>query len=118
MFVCRNRCSLEIKMNVFERKMNAIMLVLAAMCLMLPLTAQGQGVGTGQVGATAFVSDAEGRSYVAGAKVVLSGSATVEVETDPEGKCLFINVAPGTYSIQVQFPGLEGAEVVTVEAGK
>ncbi len=65
-----------------------------------------------------FVLDSEGRSVVAGAKVALSGPSTVEAESDQDGKCVFINVAPGTYKIQAQFPGLEAAEAVTVEAGK
>ena len=108
-----------IEMNVFNRKMNAVtMLALAAMYLMLPFAAQAQSAGMGRLEATAFVSDTQGRSYVAGAKVVLSGVTTLETETDMEGKCLFNNVASGTYSIRVQFPGLEAAEVVTVEAGK
>ena len=105
-------------MNVFQRKLNAIVLALGAMCLIVPLAAKAQSVATGRVEAVAFVLDTEGRSYVAGAKVVLSGATTLEAETDLEGKCLFNNVAPGTYSLQVQFPGLEAAETLTVEAGK
>ena len=105
-------------MNVFQRKLNAIVLALGAMCLIVPLAAKAQSVATGRVEAVAFVLDTEGRSYVAGAKVVLSGATTLEAETDLEGKCLFSNVAPGTYSLRVQFPGLEAAETVTVEAGK
>jgi len=104
-------------MNVVIRKANWILWVLLAMCLTLPFSLRAQSDGTGRVAATAFVLDSEGRSYVAGAKVVLTGPTTLEAETDLEGKYLFINVIPGTYSIQVQFPGLEAAESVTVKAG-
>ena len=101
-------------MNVFQQKPMAIVLALGMMCLIVPLAANAQTAGMGRVEVTAFVTDAEGRSYVAGAKVVLTGPATLEAETDLEGNCVFINVIPGTYSIQAQFPGLEAAENVAV----
>jgi len=105
-------------MKLFCRHLDHAVWALLAFFLIAPLTVIAQSSGTGRVEALAFVSDAEGRSYVAGAKVVLSGATTLEAETDMEGKCLFNNVVPGTYSIQVQFPGLEATEVVTVESGK
>jgi outer membrane receptor protein involved in Fe transport len=105
-------------MKLFCRKLDHVVWALLAFFLTAPLSLIAQSGGTGRLESTVFVLDSEGRSFVAGAKVVLSGPATLDAETDLEGKCLFINVAPGTYSIQVQFPGLEAAEVVTVEAGK
>lgn len=104
-------------MNYFSRKRNRILWTLLAMCLAIPLPLTAQSYGTGRVEATAFVMDSEGRSYVAGAKVVLTGPAALEAETDAEGKCTFINVTPGNYSMRVEFPGLEATQAVTVPAG-
>jgi outer membrane receptor protein involved in Fe transport len=105
-------------MKLFCRKLNHVVWALLAFFLTAPLSLIAQSGGTGRLESTVFVLDSEGRSFVAGAKVVLSGPSTLEAESDQEGKCVFVNVAPGTYSIQVQFPGLEAAETVTVEPGK
>ena len=115
----RNRSrSLATEMKLFCRKLDHVVWALLAFFLTAPLSLIAQSGGTGRLESTVFVLDSEGRSFVAGAKVVLSGPSTLEAESDQEGKCVFDNVAPGTYSIQVQFPGLEAAESVTVEAGK
>ena len=42
----------------------------------------------------------------------------METETDEGGKFEFLNVQPGTYTIEVTAPGLSGTQVVTVEMGK
>ena len=105
-------------MKLFGPNPNHILWALLALFLAVPLSVVAQVGGTGRVESTVFVLDSEGRSYVPGAKVVLSGPSTLEAESDQEGKCIFNDVPPGTYSIQVQFPGLEAAERVTVEAGK
>src|SRR6476469_5344043 len=116
----RNRSrSLATEMNLFCSKVDRVVWALAAFSfLTVPLCLIAQTSGTGRVEITAFVLDSEGRSSVAGAKVLLSGPNALQAESDQEGKCVLINVPPGTYSIQAQFPGLEAAETVTVEAGK
>ncbi len=71
----------------------------------------------GRLECTVYVEDAEGRSIVPGAKVVLSGANELTTETDAQGKCLFAKVPAGTYAIEVHFEGLEGAQFVTVTGG-
>ncbi|MBZ5656196.1 MAG: TonB-dependent receptor [Acidobacteriia bacterium] len=105
-------------MKLFCRKPDHVVWALLAFFLTAPISLIAQSGGTGRLESTVFVVDSEGRSFVPGAKIVLSGPSTLEAESDQEGKCVFTNVAPGTYSIQVQFPGLEAAETVAVEAGK
>jgi Carboxypeptidase regulatory-like domain len=72
----------------------------------------------GRVEGTVFVTDSQGPSYVPGTKVTLSGSASLQQETDSQGHYAFAEVPTGTYTIAVEFPGLEATESVTVEAGK
>ena len=115
----RNRSrSLVTEMNFFCSKVDRVVWALVAFFLIAPLSLMAQSSATGQLESTVFVLDSEGRSFVAGAKVLLSGPSTLEAESDREGKCVFNNVAPGIYSMQVQFPGLEATQVVTVAAGK
>jgi outer membrane receptor protein involved in Fe transport len=59
-----------------------------------------------------------GQSYIANAKVTLKGPAVMEAETDEGGKFEFLDVQPGTYTIEVTAPGLVATQVVTVEMGK
>ncbi len=75
-------------------------------------------VAISQVQGTAFVQDSMGQSYIANAKVTLKGQAVVEAETDEGGKFEFLDVQPGTYTIEVTAPGLVATQVVTVEMGK
>src|SRR5271157_1343014 len=96
-----------------------ILLSIVACLLVVPsATAQTTDVSTGQVDGTVFVVDTQGPSYVPGAKVTLSGAVSVERETDQEGRFSFPQVAPGTYTLTAQFPGLEITQSITVEAGK
>ena len=103
-------------MNVTCKKPKPIVWAVLAACLLVHLPVKAQSGGTSRVDAMVFVVDSEGRSYVAGAKVVLTGPATVEAETDAEGKCTFANVKPGTYSVQAQFDGLEGSDSLVVKS--
>ena len=54
---------------------------------------------------------------VPGAKVALTGSMNLETEADAEGKYSFSAVAPGTYTIQADFPGMHAEQAVTVTPG-
>ncbi len=103
-------------MNVTCHKPKRILWALLAVCLLVPQAVNAQSAGTGRLDAMVFVMDSEGRSYVAGAKVLLTGPTTVEAETDAEGKCTFVDVTPGNYSVEAQFPGLEGGDAIVVKA--
>jgi hypothetical protein len=70
---------------------------------------------SGRVEGTVFVTDSQGPSYVPGAKVTLSGSVSLQQETDSQGHYAFPEVPPGTYVIGAEFPGLELTQNVTVE---
>jgi hypothetical protein len=106
-------------MNIFSKKAAQVIWVLALVPLFLGSQVNAQNVSTpGRLTCTVFVVDSQGRSVVPGAKIVISGGpAKLTSETDPEGKCLLPAVPPGTYAIQAQFPGLEAAQFVTVNAG-
>jgi hypothetical protein len=86
--------------------------------LLFPVHLFGQiPANTGTVEGTVFVTDSGGPSMVPGAKVVLTGSSTLETEADAEGKCSFSAVAPGAYTIQADFPGMHAEQAVTVTSG-
>src|SRR5271165_7625429 len=114
--------SINITVMVVAARLSGVsrsMLPLIAACLILVSSATAQtDVSTGQVDGTVFVVDTQGPSYVPGAKVTLSGAVSVERETDQEGRFSFPQVAPGTYTLTAQFPGLEITQSITVEAGK
>ena len=103
-----------VEMNVI----NKVVLLLCVLILILISSATAQTTPKpGRVECTVFVVDSEGRSVVPGAKVALKGATELTGETDAEGKCVFERVPAGTYAIDVQFPGLEAAQFVTVNAG-
>ena len=88
-------------------------------CLILDCVASAQtGASTGRIDGTVFVVDLQGTSYIPGAKVRLSGAASLEQHTDEQGRFSFDKVAPGPYTIATQFPGLQAERSVTVEPGK
>jgi hypothetical protein len=87
-------------------------------CLILDSIATTQtGASTGRINGTVSVLDS-GSSYVPGAKVKLSGAASVEQQTDQEGRFSFDKVPPGTDTIAAEFPGLQAEQNITVEVGK
>jgi len=86
--------------------------------LLFPIHLFGQIPGnTGTVEGTVFVTDSGGPSMVPGAKVVLTGSSTLQTEADAEGKYSFSAVPPGAYTIQADFPGMHAEQAVTVTSG-
>ena len=90
-----------------------------SVCLSAAQLLAGQtSVATGKVQGTALVQDSMGQSYIANVKVTLKGPAVMETETDEGGKFAFLEVQPGTYTIEVTAPGLVATQVVTVEMGK
>ncbi len=90
-----------------------------SVCLSAAQLLAGQtSVATSQVQGTAFIQDSMGQSSIANAKVTLKGPAVMEAETDDGGKFEFLDVQPGTYTIEVTAPGLVATQVVTVEMGE
>ena len=74
----------------------------------------GEDSATARIEGTALVSSAHGQAYVAGAKVVASGPVRIETETNAEGKYAFLGMAPGMYTIEATFSGLEAVQTITV----
>jgi len=94
-------------------------LPLIAACLILISSSSGQtATTTGRVDGTVFVRDAEGPSYVPGAKITLSGAIHLELDADQQGRFTFPDIVPGAYTLTAQFPGLEATQNLAVEAGK
>lgn len=104
-------------MNVIARKAVLVLWVAIVLFFSSAPTKAQTVAKPGRVECTVFVVDSEGRSVVPGAKVVLKASAEFTAETDAEGKCVFAEVPAGTYAVDAQFPGLEAAQFVTVNAG-
>ncbi len=95
-----------------------VLLSIVACLIVVPSAAAQTDVSTGQVGGAVFVVDAQGPSYVPGARVTLSGAVSLEQQADQQGRFSFPEVAPGVYTLTAQFPGLEAAQSIAVEAGK
>jgi hypothetical protein len=74
----------------------------------------GEDSATARIEGTALVSSAHGQAYVAGAKVVASGPVRIETETNAEGRYAFLGMAPGMYTIEATFSGLEAVQTITV----
>lgn len=91
---------------------------LIAVFMVLPLFARGQSaVKPGTVEGTVSVVDSAVPSVLPGAKIVLRGSATIETETDANGKYSFSQVVPGDYTIAADFPGMHAERSVAVPPG-
>jgi TonB dependent receptor/Carboxypeptidase regulatory-like domain len=90
---------------------------LFAICFFVPAASGRQGTGSARVEGTVFVRDSAGnQSFVAGAKVTLTGPTNLEAETDGNGKYRFAAVTLGTYTVEAVFPGLNAVQTVRVEA--
>ncbi len=105
-------------MKLAVSKAMQVLRALIGVCLITSFAlAQQKPVATGRVEGTVYVVDSEGRSYVPGAKVVLSGPTELQRETDAEGKFVLADVPAGTYTLNAQFGSLEGTQTVAVKAG-
>jgi len=84
----------------------------------VPAASGRQGNTTSaKVEGTVFVRDSAGnQSFVAGAKVTLTGPTILEAETDGNGQYRFADVTLGTYTMEAVFPGLNAVQIVRVEA--
>ena len=81
------------------------------------VVAQG-GSKPGTIKGQVLVADSTGSAYVPGTTLVLNGPETFKAESDTNGAFSFPSVAPGTYVIQANAPGLEGQLSVTVDPGQ
>jgi hypothetical protein len=105
-------------MNNFSRGTNSSVWALLLLCFVSASFATPQTPARpGRVECTVFVEDSQGRSAVAGAKVVLKGPVELAAETDLQGACVFPEVAAGAYAVNVEFDGLEATQPATVNAG-
>jgi len=96
----------------------ALLKLIAICAICAPLVLAQITTKGGRVEGTVFVTDSQGPSYVPGAKVTLSGTASLQQETDSQGHYTFTDVAAGAYIITAEFPGLEATQSITVEAAK
>ena len=76
------------------------------------------GSKPGTIKGQVLVADSTGSAYVPGTTLVLNGPETFKAESDTNGAFSFPSVAPGTYVIQANAPGLEGQLSVTVDPGQ
>jgi len=104
-------------MNAFYRQPIHILWTLLVLFLLSPcrITAE-TGATFGRLECAVFVVDSQGKSVVAGAAILLSGPTEIEGKTNTQGKYVFPQVPPGTYTINIQFKGLEDSQSVIVGA--
>jgi Carboxypeptidase regulatory-like domain len=86
-------------------------------CCFVPGTLGSQAnTPSAKIEGTVFVRDSAGnQSFASGATVRLDGAATLEAETDANGKYAVAAVPFGTYTVEVALPGLKALRTVQVE---
>jgi hypothetical protein len=97
-----------------------IIFFLFVICCFVPGTLGSQAnTPSAKIEGTVFVRDTAGnQSFVSGATVRLDGPATLETETDSNGKYVIAAVPFGTYTVEVALPGLKALRTVQVEDGE
>ena len=90
--------------------------MLLALCWMTQ-AGYGQDVrgATSNLKGTVFVGDPGSESYVAKAKVFVSGPVMATTETDQDGKYAFDKMPPGTYTVEASFETLKGELSIKLE---
>lgn len=77
-------------------------LLLLIVCLTSGARSQEARAKTGQLQGVVFVGDPDARSAVVGAKVVISGPATAETETNTGGECVMVDeIMPSVQVAQI-----------------
>src|SRR5258708_13281675 len=80
--------------------------------------AQNAPEATGSVQGVVITIDPDGgRSVVPGAKISLDGPKHIDAEADAEGKFTISGVAPGSYGITANAPGMTATQNLVVAAG-
>ena len=95
-----------------------ILLLLALQSFTAGAAAVDEGGKMGRLEGTVSTGDAATRSYVAGAKVQVSGPVTLQAETNSEGWFTLGDLPSGTYMVTASAPGLEDQQAVAVETGQ
>jgi outer membrane receptor for ferrienterochelin and colicin len=111
----------EIRTGHYDGKrcqtLEKIIFFLFVTCCFVPGTLGRQAkTPSAKIEGTVFVRDSAGnQSFVSGATVRLDGPATLEAETDANGKYVVAAVPFGTYTVEVALPGLKALRTVQVE---
>jgi len=93
--------------------------ILAVSLLVTSLFSQSTPAKTGTLQGLVFTRDADGaRAIVPGAKISLTGAATLETEADAAGEFVFTGLAPGSYTLKAQAPGMIAIQTIEVTAAK
>jgi outer membrane receptor for ferrienterochelin and colicin len=94
-----------------------IIFFLFVACCFVPGTLRSQAnTPSAKIEGTVFVRDSAGnQSFVSGATVRLDGPATLEAETDANGKYVVAGVLFGTYTVEVVLPGLKALRTLKIE---
>ena len=117
--------TLERSMHLCVRRMDEpgmarhskIAFLLLLCCFGSVAQSQEPNAGKGTLYGTVFLRDSQGaQSFVAGAKVKLTGAATLESESDTKGEFVIVAVPNGTFTVEVNWPGLKAIETVQVDS--
>ena len=73
---------------------------------------------TGRIEGTVFVIEQGHQTYMSGARVVASGPVNSEIETNTDGKYLFVALPPGHYTVEATSSGLEDIQTIVVYANQ
>ena len=97
-----------------------IIFFLFVTCCFVPGTLGSQAnTPSAKVAGTVFVRDSAGNeAFVSGATVRLDRPATLEAQTDANGKYVVAGVPFGTYTVEVALPGLKALRTVQVEGNE
>lgn len=93
-------------------------LLVAASLLTTYALAKDDHAQTGKLEGTVFVGDISAKSYVAGAKVVVSGPVLAETETNVDGYYAFDALPPGSYSVEASFSEMKAVQTIQVGANQ
>ena len=84
-------------------------------CLAISGFTQDADSETCSLRGSVFVGDPGSESYIAKAKVLVSGPVMAMTETDEDGNYAFDGVTPGTYTVEASFETLKTQLTITLE---
>ena len=114
--VRKNGTSSVVRIAMSTRNLRVI---LAVSLLVTSLFSQSTHAKTGTLQGLVFTRDADGaRAIVPGAKISLTGAATLETDADAAGEFVFTGLAPGSYTLKAQAPGMIAIQTIDVTAAE